>query len=335
MAAQFLPALLRILGSVGGRAAASGGGRATAGAAAKEGGKKAASGASADLGTNIMDALSAFAMGSGGGSKGGSGESGSASGSPDDGKNKFQKFAESPIGDFAIDKSIDFLLNQRLASAFKDSRPQDPTKRDLSSDAFGETQAGISKEWMGRTNRAFQNTKDMAFSINPFEKGRAMADSVKMMAEFPFVIERWGESLKESQKTLKDWNAQLARTFAESDVREAERKMGSAERTAGSTSDMVESLDNLKDSFQPYRDVGTNISNRLTEMGARIVDGLINTVETLTAIDKGIQIVNDVLSGGEADRNGTLFEQFRNDITESLSKKGYSFVPTLPAKEKE
>lgn len=130
--------------------------------------------------------------------------------------------------------------------------------------------------------------------------GMAFGALVKSVTEMPPAIMRWGQSLKDSQEHLKNFSGLLAHTYQQSQVREMLRNIGSAERTGGTTTDLVGALDDLRDDLQPYKDLFTNVSNKIAAFGLKILDGVLKVVEKVTPLDE----ITDMLNKLMADHDG-------------------------------
>ena len=156
--------------------------------------------------------------------------------------------------------------------------------------------------------RRFKSMKDSMFSINPITRMKASADQVRAIAELPFLLKRFGEGLKDANQHLAPFSGILAEAYLESQGRDFQRKIGQAERRAGSTGDMMEALDDLKDTIAPYQDAFMNSLNRLLEVGLETADKAIKIIEFLTLWDETVDLLNSWLGKSDKNNNDLLFQ---------------------------
>jgi len=86
----------------------------------------------------------------------------------------------------------------------------------------------------------------------------AIGKLVKPITSLPKKLEDWGQSLVDARRNLMAFNGAIAGTLLEAERRDIVRKMGEGQRLSGSTDFLSEGLSDLKDEFQPLKDVIVN-----------------------------------------------------------------------------
>ncbi len=111
---------------------------------------------------------------------------------------------------------------------------------------------------------------------------------VKPITTLPKQIEDWGNSLLESRRNLMAFNGAIAGVLLEAERRDILRKTEEGQRLSGSTKFLSEGLSDLKDEFQPLKDVIVN--------GFNLVAGTVTRVAAWAAwIAKIHPLVHDIL----------------------------------------
>jgi hypothetical protein len=101
------------------------------------------------------------------------------------------------------------------------------------------------------------------------EFGDALKDSAKWMREF-------GEKISASNKSLGQYNGQLALAYARLNVGDFYRNVAVANRTAPSGDALVKAVDRMRDAWQETRVASGNIQNELGIFTARVSENLGN-----------------------------------------------------------
>lgn len=125
--------------------------------------------------------------------------------------------------------------------------------------------------------------------LNP---AQALADRftgiVKAGKDLPAAIMEWADTLADSRRALAQYSETMATVFAQSKTRETIRNIGSAQRTSGTTADLLDSINDIRDAMQPFKDDITNILNR-------IATGTLETGKTAIEWYRRMHIMDDVL----------------------------------------
>jgi len=147
---------------------------------------------------------------------------------------------------------------------------------------------------------------------SPMEKAGTVLMAVWDTAkELPAAIEAWGDNLKESQRHLMAFNGEIAGAFLESERRGMIRSMESGQNTSASTSYMTDALDELKDSFRPLQDIGTNLYNNIAGFTMNIVTQAAEAMNYLGSIAALLVGIED---NTEKEAPPAPFIQFMMDI---------------------
>lgn len=93
--------------------------------------------------------------------------------------------------------------------------------------------------------------------------GRLFGNLIKPLTTIPKALEDWGDSLLDARRNLMAFNGAIAGSILEAERRNIVRKMGEGRRVSGTTKAMSEALSDLKDEFQPIKDVIVNGFNIL------------------------------------------------------------------------
>lgn len=142
-----------------------------------------------------------------------------------------------------------------------------------------------------------------------------------IVGTMPARIERWGEALHESQRNLMAFNGQIAKSFIERERRGMLRSFDSGKRTAGTTERLGESLEDLKDTLQPYRDLLTNMSNQLITLLTMMAKTGIEIGPKISPILAALQIlakIGEWWYGNQQSEGATFFNQLAKELTEDV-----------------
>lgn len=149
--------------------------------------------------------------------------------------------------------------------------------------------------------------------------GKAMGALIKPVTTLPKQLEDWGQSLLDSRRNLMAFNGAIAGTIMEAERRDIVRKMEEGRRVSDSTKLMSEELSDLKDEFQPLKDVIVNGFNLIARSSFRNAAFAVKALKNhpIVAAVLGIQ----ELLTNRGDGEGTAFMRFIEDIR----KEGFDF----------
>lgn len=146
----------------------------------------------------------------------------------------------------------------------------------------------------------------------------------EIMLTLPMRMERWSETLLQSQQHLMKYNATIASTFIERERRGIVRDIQSAGTTAGTTQRLGESLDDLKDELQPWRDSFTNVGQLVVTELVKISTGLVRVgpklspaLDALARINQYLELIYGKL---DEDNRAPFFHQLSKELAEADSK---------------
>ena len=131
-----------------------------------------------------------------------------------------------------------------------------------------------------------------------------------LIKELPAAIKHWTDSLVDSQRHLQNFSGVIANAFQEAQVRQAVRDIQSGQRTGNTTKELIDAQQAFEDMLQPYRDLGTNVSNKLATWGQSIENWVFRAVEAGTGIDELVDAINKWIGkmDEEAIEKGAAFD---------------------------
>lgn len=143
---------------------------------------------------------------------------------------------------------------------------------------------------------------------------------VKPITTLPKQLEDWGQSLLDARRNLMAFNGAIAGVILEAERRDIVRKMGEGQRVSGSTEFLSEGLSDLKDEFQPLKDVIVNGFNMIAGGVLRVatIATSILKYHPVIAIGLGIQ---RLLTGDDKDEK-VAFLRFVDDIKKGAMEEG-------------
>lgn len=162
--------------------------------------------------------------------------------------------------------------------------------------------------------------------------GREASAVVK---ELPLALKRWGEALKTSQEHLRAFNGVIAGTFLESERRDILRNIAAGSRTGASTAYLAQSLSDIKDTIQPYKDIMTNGFNLLAGSLLRLVNLAAETAEWIVSIKGPLDRIfawalKDVIKPGEEKLTpGLQFMKWARDWTPERDREADTRRPRI------
>ncbi len=220
---------------------------------------------------------------------------------------KVRNAMDSPLGDLAIKGAMDYGIfraaTRRNRGGYQGLPP---------STAAGQVRQQIK----GQAGQFVGNVTRM---INPFNIPSSVKRLFTQVKQLPDQLTRWGDALQNSQRYLEMYNVTIAETMRQSELADLKRNIGVGQRTAGSVAGVVKSVDSLKDAIQPYRDLGTNLTNRVVQLGSNVANVFIKLAEYATPIDELVDFANWFMGKEGEDQKQSLFNQFVNDRADLIN----------------
>jgi len=231
------------------------------------------------FGAALRDALSGIGGGAsgggmGGGGGGGGGSFGGGSGGGGGGGGGGDRIGEQigrRIEGIVLNKIADFFVfTAATVAGRRRGARQDETRASVIQ-SLSPAGSQVFSEGKGVARRVVRNTGQALVSPNPFARARAVVDQAKLPFEMPFIIRRWGEELEKSHKHLVKFNAEIGVAYLQSEYRSIERNVRTGEQIGHTVRDRQESLDDLRDSVQPWQNRFEGVMNvavaRLADLG--------------------------------------------------------------------
>ena len=106
-------------------------------------------------------------------------------------------------------------------------------------------------------------------------------------------------ALFKSRQGLAQFDAGIAAAFAKFEIRELQREIAQAQATSGSTEVLGEAVSDLKDEFQPVRELSTNIANLGGAALARLGQGLTFLMKKVFFLEEINEGIKDLVGQGD------------------------------------
>lgn len=132
-------------------------------------------------------------------------------------------------------------------------------------------------------------------------------------------------ALFKSRQGLAQFDAGIAGAFAKFELRELQREVAQAQATSGSTEVLGEAVSDLKDEFQPIRELGTNIANLGGAAIARLGQGLAFILKKIFFLEEINEGIKELVGQGDPSERPDIaaFNIFADRINQPIDPKRF------------